>query len=267
MKPGNLFILLLLAFSLLTCEEKTFNELTGEGTLLKEVVADGNIYYKYTYNDKSLIKEEKSQFRFTEHFYNSKNQLTQSDHYWDESIISSNSEILQETLDQTEWISPENSERDSYSTFEYKSNGQLKKSIIRLKNTNSNYSTYVYNDGKIEKRTTYLDNQPVSLEAFYYDQSDNLTKIEKYFFNSEVQPKLATSTEYFYDDKNNPYISFRSLMIPGKHTNKNNIVKDIYTTYSDDGTVEDIQTTEYSYSYNTKDFPIQRSDGFEYTYY
>ena len=62
MKPYNLFIILLIAFSMLTCEEKTYNELTGEGTLLKEIAANGEIYFKYTYNEADFVKEEKSKY-------------------------------------------------------------------------------------------------------------------------------------------------------------------------------------------------------------
>ncbi len=67
MKPAYLIILLLIAFSLVTCQEKTYNELTGEGTLLKEIAANGETYNEYTYNDANQIKEEKSKYSYTEH--------------------------------------------------------------------------------------------------------------------------------------------------------------------------------------------------------
>lgn len=269
MKPYNLFIILLIAFSMLTCEEKTYNELTGEGTLLKEIAANGEIYFKYTYNEADFVKEEKSKYHYTEHHYNSKNQLIQSDNYWDESITSSNSTVLQEAINRTEWVTPENTEMDSYITFEYNSIGQLKKTTVyNLKDNSSTYSTYTYNNDKILERTSYNDDQQSALEAYYYDQYNNLTKKEKYVFLGDVQPKLSSSTEYFYDGENNPYFSFRALMIPGEHTNKNNIIKQVYTIYSlTDNSVEDVQTTEYSYEYNAKGFPERRDDGFEYTYY
>ena len=107
-----------------------------------------------------------------------------------------------------------------------------------------------------------------SFETYDYDQNGNLLNVEKYLYLTDDQPVLMSSTEYFYDKQNNAYLSFSALMIPGEHTNKNNVVKEVYTLYSlTDGSVEDTQTKEYSYNYNVKEFPEQRSDGIEYTYY
>ncbi len=268
MKSVNLLILLLTAFLMLTCQEKTYNELTGEGTLLKEVAANGEIYYKYSYTEADFVKEEKSEYHYTEHHYNNKNQLVQSDFYVDESVSSSNSTILGETMNRAEWVTPENTEMDSYATFEYDNTGQLKKTTqYNLRDSSSTYATYSYNDGKIEKRTSFSNDKPTMLNVYYYDQYGNLIKEEIYNFNIDGKPEISASTEYQFDDKNNMFISFRALMIPGEHTNKNNILKKIYTILAEDGSVKDIQTTEYSYEYNAKGFPERRSDGFEYTYY
>ncbi len=176
---------------------------------------------------------------------------------------------MEQALSRTEWVTPENTEMDSYTTFEYNSKGQLTKSTMHLlKDSTSTYSTYTYNNDKIEKRTSYYNDQPAMFDEYVYDQNGNLTKEERYFFNTEGKPELATSTEYQFDNKNNSYISFKALMVPGEHTNRNNISKKIHTIYSSsDGSVEDVQTTEYSYQYNAKGFPEQRNDGFEFTYY
>ncbi len=269
MRPVFIILIIFIVISFFSCEEKTFNDLSGEGTLLKEIVGDSTIFYKYSYTNAGLIKEEKSKFHFTEHKYNSKNQLIQSDYYWDERVASSDSYILQMALNRTDWVTPENTERDSYTTFEYDSNGQLKKSTIhRVNNNNSEYSTYAYTDGKIEKQFSYLNNLQISLKTYYYDQNGNLLKVEKYIFPDDSQPVLLSSNQYYFDKKNNAYLSFNSLMIPGIHTNKNNVIKEIYTLYSSaDGSVDNVQIIEYTYTYNAKDFPEQRSDGMEYTYY
>ena len=95
-----------------------------------------------------------------------------------------------------------------------------------------------------------------------------MLKVEKYIFTDDGQPVLLSSKQYYFDKKNNAYLSFNALLIPGEHTNKNNAVKEVYTIYSlTDGSVDDVQTIEYTYTYNAKDFPEQRSDGIEYTYY
>ncbi|MBN2637104.1 MAG: hypothetical protein JXR61_12605 [Prolixibacteraceae bacterium] len=268
MKPGNFTVVLLLAFSLTTCEEKTFNELTGDGTLLKEIIADGEINYKYTYNDANFVKEEKSKYHYTEHFYNSKNRLTQTDYYFDISLSSSNSSVSQEALNRTEWVTPENTERSSYVTFEYNSNGKLTASTIRRANNVNDRSTYEYHNDLIKKRILHNEGQISAMEVYFYDENDNVIKLEKYSYLLGSEPVLTSTNEYFFDDNNNPYLSFKALMIPGKHTNKNNITKEILTIYSlDDGSVTDVQTNEYVYSYNAKKFPVKRNDGIEYTYY
>lgn len=268
MKTSIIIFILLITTSLFSCEEKTFNELTGEGTLLKEIIAEGEINFKYTYNDANLVKEEKSKYHYTEHIYNSKNQLKQTNHYFDISIASSNSAVLQEALDRTEWVTPENTERSSYVTFEYITNGKLTASTIHRANNINDRSTYEYHNDLIKKRILHNEGQVSAMEVYFYDENDNVIKLEKYSYISGSQPVLTSTNEYFFDDNNNPYLSFKALMIPGKHTNKNNITKEIYTIYSlTDGSVEDVQTSEYSYNYNAKGFPVKRSDGIEYTYY
>ena len=268
MKHGNCILTLLIAFSMLSCEEKTYNELSGEGTLLKEIVEDGEIVFIYTYNDANLVKEEKSKYYYTEHFYNNKDQLTQTDYYFDASLAGNNTDVLQEAPDRTDWVTPENTERSSYTTFEYSYSGMLTSSTIHNPDNSNNQSTYEYNNELIEKKISYSDGQRSVMQVYFYDQNNNLIKLEKYHYSSESEPILYSTNEYFFDSKNNPYISFRALMIPGEHTNKNNIIKEVYTIYSpDDGSVEEVQTNEYSYNYNAKEFPVKRSDGIEYTYY
>ena len=258
--------LLIISFILISCGTDDFPKKNTEGILLTEVVAGNEVFYKYTYTNSSLISEEKSKFHFTKHTYNSKNQLIQSDYYWDERIVSSSSRVLEETMKRTEWVSPENTERDTYTTFEYGKNGMLQKSIAHR--FEDDFATFKYNNGRIVQRTSFHENKASVFDNYFYDDSGNLIKTERYYILSNGEYELATTTEYELDNKHNPYYLFRKLMIPGRNTNPNNITKEIYKIHFEaDDFIEPVQVTAYQYEYNSEGFPVKRSDGVEYIYF
>lgn len=267
MKFYQLTFVFILCLVLSSCEknESLYKELV-DGTQLHKVLIEGEVYQEFTYNEAGLILEEKSKFHYSKHSYNKINQLIQSDHYWDESIASSSSYVLDEAMKRTEWISPDNSERDTYSTLKYDNSGRLEKiTTHRLGNDSESYSTYSYNqEGRIDKRTSYHENKISMYEKYFYDAFDNLIKTERYNGSDQLQ----TTVEYEFDNHPNPYISFRSLMTPGKYTNMNNIVKETYTIYFEvDDSIDKIQVTEYNYEYNTKGYPIRMLNSWEFIYY
>ncbi|MCG6189044.1 hypothetical protein [Maribellus maritimus] len=256
---------------LLSCEKEPVLRpgFSGDGTLLKEVKISGETYYTYTYNDAGFVLEEKSKFHYSKHKYNSSNQLVHSDNYWDERIASSSSYVLEEAMNRTEWVSPENTERDSYSILYYDRSGQLERSeTFRVKNSYTSFLTYSYNTkGRINRRTFYSNNRPSSYDEYHYDAEGNLVKTERYNMLSKDNNELRTTTEYEFDDKHNPYYCFRGLMIPGRNTNLNNIVKETYTIHFEvDDYIEPVQITEYEYEYNSEGYPVKRSDTFEFIY-
>ncbi len=257
---------------LLSCGDESAlrPEFTGDGTLLKEVKIGGETYYKYTYNDAGLVLEEKSKFHYSKYNYNGRNQLIQSDHYWDERIASSSSYVLEEAMQRTEWVNPDNTEKDVYTSYNYSRYGQLEKSVtFRINNNYTSSSTFTYNGiGQMKRRTFYHDNKASGYDEFYYDNSGNLIKKERFDIFTGGNTQLSTTTEYEFDNKNNPYYSFRGLMIPGENTNRNNITKEIYTLHFEvDDFIEPIQITEYNYEYNSNGYPVKRNDTFEYVYY
>lgn len=267
MKQRKFLFLLTFFMFLFSCERDNFfdPEFYGDGVLLQEVKAEGETYYRYTYNEAGFVLEEKSKFHYTNHTYNSKNQLIQSDYYWDTRIASSSSYVLDEAIKRTEWVSPENTERDTYTTYEYSSNGQLQKSVSHR--SINDFAIYNYENDRIAKRTSYHENKPSVLDKYDYDYAGNLIKVQRFYILANGSEELTTTTEYEFDDKHNPYFPFRKLMIPGKHTNPNNITKETYTLHFEvDAFIEPIQVTEYSYEYNLLDYPAKRSDGFEYIY-
>jgi len=270
MKTKSILFIIIIFLSILSCDKESLFEESGDGTLLKSVLIEGEIYYDYTYNKAGLILEEKSKFHYSKHHYNSKNQLFQSDHYWDERIASSSSFVLEEAMKRKEWVSPENTERDVYSTFEYKPNGQLEKKItILINNDYQSFDTYSYNkNGRIERRTSYHENKASVYDDYFYDSKGNLIKQQHYNILNSGKNELQTTTEYELDYKHNPYLAFRGLMIPGQNTNPNNITKEIYTIHFEvDKFIKPVQITENNYEYNSMGFPIKIGDGFEYVYY
>ena len=52
-------------------------------------------FTEFTYNEANLVTEEKSKFFYTKHNYNENNQLISSDSYWDLSMASSNSTVVE----------------------------------------------------------------------------------------------------------------------------------------------------------------------------
>lgn len=265
MKALNVVLIFLVCFSFLSCNnDDNFEEPQVEG-LLKTVLIGGEVYQKFTYNKAALIEEEKSKFHYSKYLYSNMDRLAKSEHYWDESIASSNSYVLEDALKRTEWVSPKNTDLDVFTTYEYDKYGELQKTITnRLQNDIVSTSNYKCNsNGQIETRTWKNDFGPESFDRYYYDSVGNLIKEER-FYGVELQ----TTTEYEFDNKNNPYFSFRSLLIPGQNTNVNNIVKETYTLHFEvDKFIQPVQITEYSYEYNSMDYPVKRSDGWEYKYY
>lgn len=227
------------------------------------------VYYRYTYTKADLILEEKSKFHYSKYSYNNRNQLVQSEHYWDLRIASSSSNVVQQAMERTEWVSPENTEKESINNFQYNSDGQLtKRTTFRVKSESESSDRFSYNsNNQIQKRTWYRDNKESGYDLFFYDKRGNLKKQQRFHIFENGEHKLQTTTEYEFDDKHNPYISFRKLMIPGHNTNLNNIVKETYTLHFEvDKFIQPVQITEYSYEYNSMDYPVKRSDGLEFIY-
>lgn len=263
------FIFVVLAF-LSSCSNDDFSDEFASGTLLSEVRMGNEIYYRYTYTKANFILEEKSKFHYSKYHYNNRNQLIQSDHYWDERVASSNSVTLENALNRTEWVNPGNTQKDSYFSFEYQKSGNLEKRIVhRLNNNTSSFDLFRYNSiGKIDRRTWFDDGKESGYDSYSFDEKGNLIKVERYHILQNGKHELQTTTEFVFDNKNNPYFSFRSLLIPGQNTNVNNIVKETYTLHFEvDKFIQPVQITEYSYEYNSLDYPVKRSDGWEYNYY
>lgn len=251
---------LLLLIFLLSCErDYPFTPLT-DGVLLKEISIGGHLSYVYTYNDANQILENKNKWFYIKYNYRN-NRLVSSDIYVDSRILSSSGYVLDEAMKRTEWVSPENTAKET--TFEYfYTNNKLVTSTLT-----HGFYTYNYDaDNRIIRQTFYEEEGKESgYTVFSYDAKGNMNSKLTY----DNKNTLETSTVYEFDDKNNPYRAFSSLIIPGENTNPNNIIKETYTIHFQvDDFIKKVQIRENSYEYNGKGYPISKNNNeVRYTYY
>lgn len=263
MKTLTKTMFLLLVVFILSCEKDyTFTPLTGE-VLLKEIYFGDNLSYVYTYNNAKQISEKKSKWSYTKYNY-SNNRLVSSDLYIDNRIFSSSSYVLDEALKRTDWVNPQNTEKEATLEYFYKGD-KLAKST-----TMNGYRTYSYDENNRISRQIFHedDGKESGYIDFSYDAKGNMVKRLHYSGSTAGKATLETTTIYEFDDKNNPYRAFSSLMLPGEETSPNNIVKETYTLhFKVDDFIQKVQITENSYKYNSKDYPISKNNEMKFTYY
>lgn len=257
-------ICLILIFTLSACDKEESGLIySNKSGLLYQVKFDSEIFYEFTYNDLNKIVEEKSKLHYTKHNYQNGN-LISSDYYIDPGMYSSSSFIVDSAMNRKEWVNPTNTEKSSTKTYSYNNEGKIIKSYNYL-----GICEYSYDDkSRINHQTFYRDNECTGYINYIYDVNDNLIKRLHYWILATGDSELQTTTEYEFDNKNNPYKAFNSLMIPGRYTNTNNIIKETYTIHFDvDQSVEKVQITENTYRYNSQGYPISKNDSETYLYY
>jgi hypothetical protein len=264
-------ILFMLLFSpmFFSCEKD--KQLIVENTdipLLSKVLVAGVSYYEYAYNDANLLSEEKSKFHYTKHNYNDKNLLTTSDFYVDPVMFSSDSRVVEASMNRKEWVSPDNTAKSLTQTFEYDDDGQLtRKTYSRPSVTDSEYSEFSFENDRISRQTMHWQNAISFYIDYLYDEKGNSIKESKYYVPSTGIPELWTTTEYEYDNLHNPFQAFKRLVSPGKYTNPNNITKETYTIHFEvDQWIQKVQVTNSIYEYNDMGYPIKVNGAAEYVY-
>ena len=240
----------------------------GDNPLLSKVSIGSEIYEVYTYNEANLLTEEKSKFRYARHSYNSLNQLIESDFYWDISMASSDSRVIEAAMNRKEWVSPENTPKSVSHKFEYDSKGQvLLKYFIRTTGNNGDLIEFHYENDRIVRSTGDNNNSISGYTEYQYDESGNVIRQTRYTVSSPGIAELSTTTDYEYDKMHNPFQSFRRLITPGIYTNPNNIIREIYTLHFDAGPgIEKVQITDYTYEYNVRGYPVKVNGETEYEY-
>ncbi len=264
MKIQPIILLLIINFLLFSCEKNAVNiTKTNQELQLQKVFFNGELQYEYTYTNAGKIYEEKSKFFYTKHLYDAQKRLIASDYYIDPGIYSSCYNRLEQAMQRKEWVNPKNTEKDTQRKFYYDDLGKLKKSTDRM-----GYSSYRLNEnGRISRQTFYHNNKKSGFIDFKYDDKGNLHLKKHYHILENNKAELSTTTEYFFDNKRNPYQSLSALMIPGRNTNPNNIIKEIHTLHFEvDDSIEKVQATENSYKYNQAGYPVKKNRNIEFVY-
>jgi len=236
--------------------------------LINKILTDGVTYMEYSYDAANLLIEEKSKFHYTKHNYNDKNLLTTSDFYVDPAIFSSDSRVVEASMNRKEWVNPDNTAKSLTQTFEYNGDGQLaRKTYTRPTVNDSEYSEFTFVNDRISRQTMYWQNAMSFYINYIYDEKGNLTKESKYHVSSTGIAELWTTTVYEYDNMHNPFQAFKRLMSPSKFTNPNNITKETYTIYFEvDQWIQKVQITNKKYEYNDNGYPIKVNGEVEYVY-
>lgn len=266
----QLLISLVFISGFVSCGKGDFRPVENAGIpLISKVLVDSEPFREYTYSEVNLVVEDKTKFSYTGHFYNSKNQLVQSDSYWDKSIFSSSSYVLENAMKRTEWVSPANTEKASYRTYQYNDYDQLSKITYNPVTMGAeSYSTFEYDiDKRINKQLQFYENRLSSYFDYTYDNIGNLVKTWRYNIDDQGNAVLSTTTEYEFDDKHNPYRAFKRLCLPGINTNPNNIIKETYRIHFEvPSNIETTQIKTTTFEYNDQGYPVKVNGSMEYVY-
>lgn len=236
--------------------------------LLSKVLFDGTLYYEYTYTDANLLSEEKSKFHYTKYNYNNQNLLLSSELYMDPGLYSSDSRVVEESMNRTEWVNPHNTPKSLTQKYDYNSGGQLTRKIyVRPSSASAEYMEFILENDRIIRQIMYWEDELAFYIDYEYDETGNLLKESKYHVASTGIEELWTTTEYEFDNMHNPYLAFKRLLSPGKYTNPNNITKVTYTIHFEvDQWIEKVQVTDYTYQYSENGYPVKVNGGIEYLY-
>jgi hypothetical protein len=113
----------------------------------------------------------------------------------------------------------------------------------------------------------YWQNELSHYIDYFYDEKGNLIKETQYRALSAGAAELLTTTEYEFDNMQNPFLSFKRLLTPGRFTNPNNIVKETYTGYFEvDKQTPSVSVRSNSYEYNDRGYPVKVNGEAEYVY-
>lgn len=225
--------------------------------LLSKVLVNGVTFSEYSYNNENMISEEKNKFSYIKHNYNSKNLFANSDFYYDFSLDSMQRKV---------WVNSQNTEKSLSKVFEYIDNEKLRIIYTRPSGNNSEFSDFTFKNNRVIKQTMYWENKISGHIDYLYDEAGNLIKKIKYVLSAENE-ELITTTDYEYDNMQNPYKSFKKVLDPGINTNQNNITKETYVIQFDvAASIQKVQITENSYTYNAKGYPIKANGNIEYKY-
>jgi hypothetical protein len=263
---------LVLVSIFISCKKEPLDTATATGSnlfLLSKITTDNLASDEYVYTSGNLISEEKSKFDYALHRYNASNQLVSTDFYGNDDVLSSNLQVFTAAINRTEWVTPLNGVKGGTLSYEYNGNDQLvKTTYTRPSSASSEYSVFSYdNNNRINKQMMYWESNATGYIEYLYDAKGNLITESLYNIPSPGVTELITTTQYVYDNQQNPFKSFKQLMLPGINTNVNNISKETHTLNSKaDQASDKIQIIENTYQYNASGFPVSKNGNVKYIY-
>jgi len=253
----------------LTDGVNTSNPTNSYVAILNKVLVDNQSAYEYAYNDSNLVTQEKGKFNYIAYHYNSKGQLTTSDFYGNDDILSTDLVVFQTALNSATLLNATSGKKGGTITYEYNASGlMIKSTYTRPSVTNTEYSEFTYNSSnRISRQTMYWDNVATGYVDYSYDAKGNLVTEALYNLPASGVAELSTTTQYAYDSSPNPYKATTKLLIPGINTNLNNIIKETNTIHvtATQGT-DKVQVTENTYQYNGMGYPISKNDNILFVY-
>lgn len=234
--------------------------------LISKVLVNGETFKLFTYNESNLVTEEKTKYHYTRHSYNDNNELTSSEFYFDMSMASSDSRVIEAAMNRKEWVSPENTEKSLTKTFAYLDQ-KTRVNFNRNSQGQPEYSEFIFENGRAVRQIMYWGGPVSGYINYFYDDRGNVVREDRYLVPDGGGAILNTTTEYEYDHMMNPFRAFRKLITPGIYTNINNIVRETYIIYFDvpPGTGQ-THITEYSYDYDLQGYPVTVNGDTEYIY-
>jgi hypothetical protein len=270
MKIKIISLSVLFVVMILSCKKEELTTVdNSEVMFLSNVILDDQPYYQYSYNDSNLVSEVSSKLDYLLHHYNDKNQLVSSDYFWNKAIMSSDIKMIETILSQSEFVTSANGSKGGSIKYEYNNSDQLSKIIFsRPQSGNAEYSIFTYDENnRINRQILYWNTTETGYIEYSYDGKGNLIKEILSDQTAAGGAEPSTTTKYVFDNKQNPYRSCKSLMIPGINTNRNNVIKEIYTVHVKAGQgTEKVQITDNSYEYNINGYPVSKNGRVQYIY-
>jgi len=265
----KIVLVLLSVLFLSSCEkEKQPSVENTDIPLISQVLFDGTLSCEYTYTDANLLFEEKSKLHYTRHNYNNQNLLSSSEFYMDPGMYSSNSRVVEESMNRTEWVNPSNTAKSLTQKYVYSPGGQLTRKIYtRASSSSSEYMEYTLENDRIIRQTMYWEDKLNFHIDYEYDEKGNLIKESRFHVPATGTEELWTTTEYEFDNMHNPLRAFKRLLRPGVCNNPNNITRETYTIHFEvDKFTQKVQVTDNTYQYNDEGYPVLVNGMVEYIY-
>jgi YD repeat-containing protein len=183
--------------------------------------------------------------------------------YEDPGIFSSNWVISQASMNRTDRVTPENTNKSAITSYTYKNLILESVIVLRIPGGAQNKSTFEYGEkGRIVNQVIYSEGEVSGRIAYTYDDSGNVSKEEWYYGGT-----LSSTRLYEYDNKQNPFAVFGQLQEPGIYTNENNIIRETQILANNtDPDIETVHVDESVYEYNDRGYPVLKNGFIRYEY-